>query len=402
MPTNPLSPADDPGSRVLTLNGGSSSIKFALFESGSPLRRILAGAVERIGLPDASLRATGHERRPFPASDFDGAVAGLFDWLDANGDLRQIVAVGHRIVHGGPAHTTAEVVTPELLADLRAALPLASSHLPAEIRLIEAFSRRLPDVSQVVCFDTAFLHDLPPPAKFLPIPRHYRDAGVRRYGFHGLSYAYLLGEFEHLAGAVAARGRIVLAHLGSGASMAAVKGGKCIDTTMGLTPAGGLVMGSRTGDIDPGVLVYLARNEKLSPDQLEDLVTRRSGLLGISETSADMHDLLVRQATDARAAEAVEMFCYQARKWVGSLAAALGGIDALVFSGGIGEHAPEVRASICDGLGFLGVRLELSANAANAPLISTADAPVTVRVIPTDEELMIARTVFRLTEGLHP
>ena len=398
----PKNPSAEPPTRVLTLNGGSSSIKFALFESGSPPRRTLAGAVERIGLPDASLQATGHERRPFPASDYDSAVAELFDWLDANGDLRRVAAVGHRIVHGGPSHTAAEIVTPALLADLRNALPLAPSHLPAEIRLIEAFSRRLPDVSQVVCFDTAFHHDLPPPARFLPIPRRYRDGGVRRYGFHGLSYAYLLGEFEHLAGAVAARGRIVLAHLGSGASMAAVRGGKCIDTTMGLTPAGGLVMGSRTGDIDPGVLVYLARTEKLSADQLEDLVTRRSGMLGISETSADMHDLLERQATDARAAEAVEMFCYQARKWVGSLAAALGGIDALIFSGGIGEHAPEVRARICEGLGFLGVQLDAPANAANAPVISAADATVHVRVIPTDEESMIARTVFRITEGQHP
>lgn len=307
-----------PARRVLTVNGGSSSIKFALFESGQPPVRRLAGAVERIGLADAFLRATGRdrpdERRPFAAADLDEAVAGLLNWLDGIGELGRVAAIGYRIVHGGSAHSDPQVVTPELLSDLRQAVPLAPAHLPAEIRLIEALSLRLSGVPQVVCFDTAFHRDLPSPARLLPVPRRYRDAGVRRYGFHGLSYAYLLGEFERLAGPDAARGRVVFAHLGSGASMAAVRGGQCIDTTMGLTPAGGLVMGTRTGDLDPGVLVFLARSEGLSADQLDDLVTRRSGLLGISETSADMQDLLARQGTDARAADAVEMFCYQARK----------------------------------------------------------------------------------------
>ena len=389
-----------PGVRVLTVNGGSSSIKFALFEPGSPPKRGLAGAVERVGLADAFLRAAGSdcpdEQRPLPAADLDQAVAGLLDWLDGVGELGRVSAVGHRVVHGGPVHTDPQVVTPELVADLRGATPFAPTHLPAEIRLIEALARRLPGVPQVACFDTAFHRDLPQAARLLPIPRRYQAAGVRRYGFHGLSYAYLLGEFERLAGADAARGRVVLAHLGSGASMAAVRGGRCVDTTMGLTPAGGLVMGTRTGDLDPGVFVYLARAEGLSADQLEDLVTRRSGLVGVSETSPDMRDLLARQATDPRAAAAVELFCYQARKWVGALAAALGGLDALVFSGGMGENAPEVRAKVCDGLGFLGVRLDPAANAANAPVISTAAGSAAVRVIPTDEELMIARTVFRI------
>ena len=407
MPTNSTSnPAVQsgglalPGVRVLTVNGGSSSIKFALFEPGPPPQRGLAGAVERVGLADAFLRAAGpdhpDERRPLLAADFDQAVAGLLDWLDGVGELGRVSAVGHRVVHGGPHHTDPQVVTPELVADLRGAIPFAPAHLPSTIRLIEALALRLPGVPQVACFDTAFHRDLPPAARILPIPRRYQAAGVRRYGFHGLSYAYLLGEFERLAGADAARGRMVLAHLGAGASMAAVRGGRCVDTTMGLTPAGGLVMGTRTGDIDPGVLVYLAREEKFSADQLEDLVTRRSGLLGVSETSPDMRDLLVRQATDPRAATAVELFCYQARKSVGALAAALGGLDALVFSGGMGENAPEVRARVSDGLGFLGVRLDPAANAANAPVISAAAGSVAVRVIPTDEELMIARTVFRI------
>lgn len=390
-----------PCNRVLTVNGGSSSIKFALFEAGQPPTRWLAGTVERIGSPDTMLRATGGNRpealRALPAVNFDGSAGGLLDWLDEVGELGGVVSVGHRIVHGGPDHADSALVTPGLLASLRAAVSLAPNHLPAGLGLIDAIARRLPGVPQVACFDTAFHWDLPPAARFLPIPRRYRDVGVRRYGFHGLSYSYLLEELERLAGADTARGRVVLAHLGSGASMAAVRGGRCVDTTMGLTPAGGLMMGTRTGDLDPGVLVHLARSEGLSPDQLEDLVTRQSGLLGVSETSGDMRDLLAQQATDPRAADAVEMFCYQARKWVGALAAALGGLDAVVFAGGIGQSAPEVRARVCDGLEFLGVRLDSAANAANAPVISAAGGAVEVRVMATDEEVMIARTVFRIS-----
>ena len=392
-----------PETRILTVNSGSSSIKFAAYAPGEPPRRILAGAVERVGLADPFLRIARpngpDERLPLPAADPGRAVAAFLDWLDRAGELGRVAAVGHRVVHGGPSHTVPKLVTPELLADLRRAVPLDPAHLPDEIRLIEALTSRLPGVPQVACFDTAFHRDLPGPARLLPLPRRYAAAGVRRYGFHGLSYAYLLDELGRLAGADAAAGRVVLAHLGSGASMAAVRGGTCIDTTMGLTPAGGLVMGTRSGDIDPGVLVYLARTEGLTADQLDDLVTRRSGLLGLSETSPDVRDLLARRAADPRAFDAVEVFCYQARKWVGALAAALGGLDALVFSGGIGENAPEVRSGVCDGLAFLGVRLDPAANAANSPVISAAGGPVSVRVIPTDEELMIARTVSRLLGG---
>ncbi len=389
--------------RVLTLNAGSSSIKFALFDPGVPPSRCLYGAIERVGNPGAFLRSSGRDQpnrqRPIAAPDFNEAVAGLLDWLGEIGELGGVAAIGHRVVHGGPLHSQPQRVTPDLLNDLRESIQLAPAHLPAEIRLIEALSRRLPTVPQIACFDTAFHRDLSTPARLLPIPRRYTEAGVRRYGFHGLSYTYLLGEFERLAGTDAAQGRIILAHLGAGASMAAVRGGRCIDTTMGLTPAGGLVMGTRTGDIDPGVLVYLARAEALSADQIEDLVTHRSGLLGISETTADMRDLVAHQESDSRAADAVEMFCYQARKWIGALAAALGGLDAVVFSGGIGENSPEIRSRICDGLGFLGVQLDPASNASNEPLISTADSRVMLRVIPTDEELMIAQTVFRIAAG---
>ena len=349
--------------RILTVNGGSSSIKFALFELGEPPRRIHSGTVDRANT----------------------------DWLDSL-DLNGLLAVGHRIVHGGPKHFEPQWVTPELLADLRLAMPLDPNHLPAEIALIETIAQRLPGVPQVVCFDTAFHRDLPNVAKLLPIPRKYADAGVRRFGFHGLSYTYLLGELERQAGREIANGRVIFAHLGSGASMAAVRGGKCVDTTMGFTPAGGLMMGTRTGDIDPGVLVYLARNEAMTADQIDDLVNRKSGLLGVSGTSADMRDLLAKQATDPHAAESVELFCYQARKCIGAYAAALGGLDAIVFSGGVGERSPEVRERICDGLEFLGVKLDTAANAANAPVIANSSA--TVRVIPTDEEIIIARAVL--------
>ena len=389
-----------PEDRVLTFNGGSSSIKFAIFDPGSPPGRSLSGAVERVGYANADLRTSGggrpDEQRPLPAADFDQAVVGLLDWLQGIGELERVSAIGHRIVHGGPLHTDPQLATPNLIADLRGATPFAPAHLPNGIRLIEALARRLPGVPQVVCFDTAFHQDLPPVARTLPIPRRYQTEGLRRYGFHGLSFSYLLEEFERQAGADAAQGRVVLAHLGSGASMAAVRGGRCIDTTMGLTPAGGLVMGTRTGDLDPGVLVYLTRAEGLSADRLEDLVTHQSGLLGVSETSSDVRDLLARQATDPRAAEAVELFCYQARKWVGALAAALGGIDALVFSGGIGENSAEIRARICEGLDFLGVHIDTAANTRNDQLICSSAGTVAVRVIPTDEEVMIAKIVYRI------
>src|SRR5207248_5014828 len=249
------------------------------------------------------------------------------------------------------------------------------------------------------CFDTAFHATLPRVARLLPLPRRYDAAGIRRYGFHGLSYAYLMGELGRVAGPEAAAGRVILAHLGAGASMAAVQGRKSIDTTMSFTPTAGLVMATRTGDLDPGALVYLLRSENLSADQLDELLNKQSGLLGVSETSPDMRDLLAKQAGDVRAAEAVELFCYQARKWVGALAAALGGLDTLVFAGGIGENAAEVRQRICDGLGFLGVRLDPARNAAGAAVISADGTPATVRVIRTDEELMIARLVGRTLAG---
>ncbi len=383
---------------ILTINGGSSSIKFALFEVSDSFRRILDGAVERIGLPDATFRAKGLAQadnfsRVVTAPDHTAAVNALMDWIEKRTDHDALSAVGHRVVHGGPKYYKAQRLTAAMVEDLHQLSAFDPEHLPEEILLTEAFHRRFPDLPQVACFDTAFHHDLPRVAQLLPIPRRYEAQGVRRYGFHGLSYAFLMGELARLDGAKAAQGRVILAHLGNGASLAAVRDGKSIDTSMSFTPAAGLPMSTRCGDIDPGLVWYLSRTEQMSAKKFNEMVNFESGLLGISQTSSDMHDLLNRETHDVRAAEAVALFCYQAKKWIGAFAAALGGVDTLVFAGGIGEKAPAVRARICDGLGFLGIELDQKRNAENALLSSPDTGRVKVRVIHTDEELMIAGSV---------
>jgi acetate kinase len=288
-----------------------------------------------------------------------------------------------------------------MVEELHRLSPFDPEHLPEEILLAEAFFRRFPDMPQVACFDTAFHDGLPRVARVLPIPRRYEAQGVRRYGFHGLSYAFLMGELARLAGAEAAQGRVILAHLGNGASLAAVRDGRSVDTSMSFTPTAGVPMSTRSGDLDPGLVWYLARTENMNAKQFNEMINFKSGLLGVSETSSDMRDLLGREAQDVRAAEAVALFCYQVKKWIGAFAAALGGLDTLVFAGGIGENAPTVRARICDGLGFLGVEIEEKQNAANEGVISTEDGRVAVRVIHTDEEWMIANTVCHVL-GLTP
>jgi acetate kinase len=319
------------------------------------------------------------------------------DWLEGQHGFESIRAVGHRVVHG-MQHSAPELVTQELLEELHRISPYDPDHLPSEIELIETFRQRHPKLPQVACFDTAFHRTMPRVAKLLPIPRRYGAKGVERYGFHGLSYAYLMEELARLGGPAAANGRVILAHLGNGASMAAVRNGKSIDTSMSFTPTAGLVMSTRSGDLDPSLLPYLARTERMTIIQFSEMVNHGSGLLGVSETSSDMRDLLAREASDIRAAEAVALFCYQAKKWIGSFAAALGGLDTLVFAGGIGENAPLVRARICDGLGFLGIELGERRNAGTAGVISTDASRVTVRVIPTDEDLMIARSVCHILQ----
>ena len=385
----------------MAINGGSSSIKFALFEAGDSLRRLLEGAIEPIGLPGTTLRVHGLNQadnvsKLVAAPDHSAAVGILIDWIEKHARRDALTAVGHRVVQGGPKFIEPQRITTEMVDELRRLSPFDPEHLPEEILLIEAIHRRFPDLPQVACFDTAFHHDLPRVARLLPIPRRYEARGVRRYGFHGLSYAFLMEELTRLAGAEAAKGRIVLAHLGNGASLAAVRDGKSVDTSMSFTPTAGVPMSTRSGDLDPGLVWYLARTENMDAKQFNVMVNSQSGLLGISETSSDMRDLLNRETQDVRAAEAVALFCYQVKKWIGSFAAALGGLDTLVFAGGIGENAPAVRARICDGLGFLGIELEEQRNAKSEGVISAAASRVAVRVIHTDEEWMIAKSVCRM------
>lgn len=390
---------------ALAVNAGSSSIKFAVYEGAASATPSLRGKLDRIATGRATLswRATrgdsGQQHMHVPNHDESTQLIG---WLETRQEFAQVVVVGHRVVHG-MARAEPARATPELLDELRRATPYAPDHLPLEIELIETFGVRRPDLPQVACFDTAFHRDLPMVARLLPVPRRYLAKGIQRYGFHGLSYTYLLEELTRLAGPEAGRGRVILAHLGNGASLAAVHGGKSVDTSMSFTPAAGLVMSTRTGDLDPGLVSFLARSEQMTASQFHDMVNKESGLLGVSEISSDMRDLLEREAEDVRAADAVALFCYQAKKWVGGYAAALGGLDTLVFSAGIGERSGTIRARICEGLGFLGIELHETRNADDAPVISTDASRVTVRVIPTDEELMIVRSAFRVLglDGTH-
>lgn len=390
---------------ILTINGGSSSIKFALFESDKSLHKILEGGIERIGLSKTVLRVKGLDRAdnfsmPVTAPDHAAAVGVLIDWIEGSNKADVLMAIGHRIVHGGPKYSSAQKITAEMIEELKRLESFDPEHLPEEILLAVVFHRRFPHLSQVACFDTAFHHNLPRAAKILPIPRRYEAKGVRRYGFHGLSYEFLMGELERLAGPVAANGRVILAHLGNGASLAAVLNGKSVDTSMCFTPTAGVPMSTRSGDLDPGLFLYLARTEGFDAKQFNEMVNSQSGLLGISETSSDMRDLLEKEAHDVRAAEAIELFCYQVKKWIGAFAAALGGLDTLVFAGGIGENAPIVRARICDGLEFLGIELEEKKNELNEGVISSPDFQVEVRVIHTDEEYVIAKTVCEVLKEI--
>jgi acetate kinase len=387
------------GAGILTVNCGSSSIKFVLYEGSRPLFR---GKVDRIGLSGTKLTATDVAGKALPPMAFKSAnhrvAAGYFlDWLEKQPSFAMVAAVGHRVVHG-MAHTEPERVTPKLLAELHRLTPYDPDHLPREIELIEVVRQRHPKLPQVACFDTAFHRTMPTVAKILPVPRHFWKGGMQRYGFHGLSYAYLMEELARLGDPAAKKGRVILAHLGNGASMAAVLNGKSIDTSMGFTPAAGLVMSSRSGDLDPGLLSFLSRTKKMTARQFEWMVNHQSGLLGVSETSPDMRDLLAAERRDVRAAEAVSLFCYQAKKFVGAYAAALGGLNTLVFAGGIGENCPSIRGRICAGLGYLGLQMSAPHNRKNAPVISAAASRVSVRVIHTDEEMMIARSVSRLLD----
>ena len=387
---------------MLIINAGSSSIRFAHYRVEEPLQQVLHGRIERIGIPGTRLimvdisGETIDRTIDIPA-DPTAMAASFVDWLEASGVISSVQAIGHRLVHG-LSHTEPERITPALLAELAGISPFAPEHLPRELALIDALQERFPSLPQVACFDTAFHTGMPRVAQLLPIPRRFEALGVRRYGFHGLSYTYLMEELVSLGDKAATAGRVILAHLGNGASLAAVRNGKSIDTSMGFTPTSGLPMSSRSGDLEPGVASYLEQREHITATEFQQLASRESGLLGISETSADVRELLAMEDTDKRAREALALFCYQTKKWLGGYTAALEGLDTLVFSGGIGENAPAIRARICEGLGYLGITLDPQANADNAAVISTGTSAVTVRVIATDEALIIARSVHRLLQ----
>jgi acetate kinase len=386
--------------RLLTINVGSSSLKAVLYRLGAAEAVEARATAERIGIPNSSLRVadargTVLHHRSDALPDHPTALKALFSWLRAERLDEGLSAIGQRVVQGGSQYSAPTLITDALLAGLRSLVPLDTEHLPQTLQVIESIRQVYPSVPQVACFDTAFHRQMPRVAQMYPLPRDLWDAGVARYGFHGLSYEYILQELRALDGD-AADGRVIVAHLGSGASMAAVHHGVAVDTTMGLTPTGGLVMSTRTGDLDPGVLLFLLESRGLAPAALSHLVNKEAGLLGVSGSTADMQDLLARETTDSRAADAVALFCYQARKFLGSLVAALGGLDTLVFTAGIGERSAVIRARICDGLEYLGLELDAARNAAHAQIISSVASRVIVRVIPTDEDLMIARHTHRL------
>ncbi len=390
--------------RVLAINAGSSSLKSAVYR--------LVGDEETLEL-SAKLERIGQAQSPFQIQDQGGttlhseethvvdhaaAIAKLLHWINERYGEVDLDAAAHRIVYGGAKYVRPERVASELLHDLEAMIPLDPDHLPQEIAAIRAVARFRPSLLQVASFDSAFHRHMPKVAQTYAIPRNLTDEGIIRYGFHGISYEYILQELRREAGHVAANGRVIIAHLGNGASMAALLRARCVDTTMGFTPAAGLAMSTRTGDIDPGILLYLASEKGFDAARLNDLVNRQSGLLGVSGTSADMQELLARERDDPNAAQAVALFCYVAKKFVGAYVAVLGGLDTLIFTAGIGENAPRVRELICQGLEQFGINLDAARNQANASIISADDSPVTVRVMATNEELMLARHAREVVE----
>ena len=383
---------------VLTLNVGSSSLKFSVFTVGGAVDRRLSGKFDQVGRSETRFElkdASGAMNSEVIGSvDQRGAAEFLFERLDQKIGLAQLKAIGLRVVHGGARYRRPALIDGEMMQYLRHIRAFAPEHLPAELELIESCRTRFPGVPLIACFDTGFHHGMPVVARTLPIPRRYAAKGVERFGFHGLSYSFLLDELERQAGAAAARGRLVLAHLGNGASLAAVHNGQSVDTSMGFTPAAGVPMGTRSGDLDPGLVLYLAQTEGMDAVAFDRMVNHESGLLGVSETSSDVRKLLQREPGDSRAAEALALFCYGVKKTIGAFAAALGGLDTLVFTGGIGENSDIIRTRICDGLGFLGVDLDPAANEAGDPLISFPENRVAVRVIRTDEGAVIVKAIM--------
>ena len=383
--------------RVFTMNRGSSTLKSALYEGGNREELLLSITADASGVSGTHLKIEEPNGNALLNSLVDSeepnaALETMFAWLDQQGFLSQIGAAGHRLVHGGSKYAQPERITPQFLSDVTQLVPLDPDHMPAAIRGIKFIAEKFPDLPQVACFDTAFHRSLPKVARMYGLPRAFYDQGIVRYGFHGLSYEYIMRELKTLEGELS-KGRVIIAHLGSGASIVAVREGKSVDTSMGFTPLEGLVMSTRSGDVDPGALLYLLEQKKISAKELDTTLNKKSGLLGVSAKSGDMRVLLDEMQKDVHAEEAVNLFCYRVKKYIGAYAAVLGGLDVLVFAGGIGEHAPLVRKRICDGLEFLGIRLDGPGNEANAALISAPKSRAKIRVINTNEDLMIVRHV---------
>lgn len=390
---------------VLAINGGSSSIKFALYQFGAQRTQLLSGKIDGIGLPTSrfvvqGLHADDQIDTESDASTYLQAIQQLTAWISKRVQHRPLLAVGHRIVHGGGQQREPQIITSALRQQLRDASAFDPEHLPQELRLIDAICKDFPDLLQIACFDTSFHNSMPDLARRLPLPRRFFEQGVQRYGFHGLSCTYVMQQLATAQTDLASHARVIIAHLGNGASLTAVKDGNSIDTSMSFSPCGGIVMGSRSGDLDPGLAFYFAKQEQMTPQQFHYMVNHESGLLGISETSSDMRQLLKQETSDHRAAEAIAMFCYQAKKWLCSLIGAMEGVDTVVFTGGIGENRPEIRARICAGLGFMGIALDQQTNDNNAALISSTTSKVAVRVMRTDEEQIIAQATFNVATPL--
>jgi acetate kinase len=383
---------------ILVVNSGSSSLKFALFDTDGEngpahLRGSLSGigAQGRVRIVDRS--GAELEQAEVELPDAAAALSWMLDWLDRRGEKQTVVAVGHRLVHGGPRQFEPLPLDQAALETLRQAVPFAPLHLPPELAAIEALGWGVNGKPQYAVFDTQFHESMPQQARVYPLPRNFADSGVVRYGFHGLSYQSCLTWLRRKYGEDAAQGRLVVAHLGSGCSLAAIRDGRSLDCTMGFSPTGGVTMGTRSGDLDPGLLLYLLEQEGMTPRQLSELLQRRSGLLGLSGgRSADPGELLRHESEDASAKLALAVFCYSVRKALGAFAAVLGGVDRLVFTGGVGEHLPQIRARICTGLEFLGLELDPQANQTNAAVIS-AGTSQPIHVVPADEEGVIAAAV---------
>jgi acetate kinase len=383
--------------RILTMNRGSATLKSTLYDIGARDAALLSISVDYGDAAAARLKitdASGAEllNSSVKSRDSNAVLEAMVAWLDKHEYLAGLKAAGHRLVHGGARYHEPQRISPKFLRQLEKLVPLDPDHLPAAIRGIRFVAKKFPKLAQVACFDTAFHSALPTVAKMYALPRRFYDAGIRRYGFHGLSFEYIVGELRKLDAKLAA-GRVIIAHLGSGASMVALQNEKSLDTSMGFTPLEGLVMSARSGDIDPGLLLYLLAEKKMSAKDAGVLLNKQSGLLGVSGSTGDMRTLLEKAAQDSHAAEAIDLFCYRAKKYIGGYSAALGGLDAVVFTGGIGERAPAIRERICSGLDFLGIHLDGKQNGSNAPVISATDSRVNVRVIPTNEDLMIVQHV---------